>query len=114
MDLWIRPSPDNARRVIAALRQFGAPLEQLTEGDLTTADTVFQIGVRPHRIDMLTSIDGIRFDEAWACRIQRELLGVQVPVIGRAELIRNKRSTGRSQDLADAEALERAEDTTDR
>ena len=108
LDLWIRPTPANARRVLAALRRFGAPLEQLGADDLTTPDVVFQIGVQPQRVDLLTSIDGVSFEEAWAGSIRAQVLGATVPVIGRAELIRNKRATGRAQDLADAEALERS------
>jgi hypothetical protein len=109
MDLWIRPTRENAGRVIAALRRFGAPMDQVTEADLVRPDTVFQIGVQPRRIDILTGIDGVSFDEAWAGRLDREVedhSGLRIPVIGRRELIRNKRSTGRTQDLADAEALE--------
>jgi hypothetical protein len=65
----VRPSPENATRVIEALRAFGAPLHDLTEKDLSTPGLVFQIGVEPIRIDVLTVIDGVRFDEAWAERM---------------------------------------------
>ncbi len=107
MDLWVRPSPDNARRVFQALRHFGAPMDRISERDLCQPDLVLQLGVQPNRIDILTAIDGVGFDEAWAGRYVSDVAGLSVPVIGRAELIRNKRSTGRTRDLADAEALER-------
>ena len=110
MDLWVRPTPDNAARVLAAIRRFGAPLLGLTEADLVVPDTVFQIGVTPNRIDLMTSIDGVGFDEAWGSRVIRVLDGIPVPVLGREEYLRNKRRLGRKQDLADVEALERLTD----
>ena len=106
LDLWVRPEAHNARRVLAALRRFGAPSEGIGEADLAHSDMVFQIGVQPVRIDILTSIDSVGFEEAWTERITAELAGLTIPVIGRAHLIRNKRATGRTRDLADAEALE--------
>lgn len=106
LDLWIRPDAANAARVLQALRRFGAPLEGLRAGDLARPDTVFQIGVQPVRIDLLTAIDGVEFPEAWAARVAARIEGLEVPVIGRQHLIRNKRATGRTRDLADAEALE--------
>jgi hypothetical protein len=107
IDIWIDRSNANAARVWRALRRFGAPLRDLTPEDLTTPDLVFQIGVAPRRIDLLTSIDGVSFSEAWPQRVLVELEGMTFPVIGRAHLIRNKRASGRPQDLADLERLER-------
>lgn len=106
LDLWVRATPENAGRVLAALRTFGAPLFGLTVDDLTRPETVFQIGVVPVRIDLLTSISGVGFDEAWVGRIEAAIEGVPFGVIGRAELLRNKRATGRPKDLLDADALE--------
>ena len=106
LDLWVRATPENAGRVLAALRTFGAPLFGLTVDDLTRPETVFQIGVVPVRIDLLTSISGVEFDEAWGGRIEASIEGVPFGVIGRAELLRNKRATGRPKDLLDAAALE--------
>jgi hypothetical protein len=106
LDFWVRPSDENARRVLQALDVFGAPLHDLSAEDLTQPDLVYQIGVEPVRIDILTEIDGVAFDEAWAGRVVSEIDGLRVPVIGRAELIRNKRALGRTKDLADIEALE--------
>ena len=107
LDVWIRADPANAKRVIEALRAFGAPLQDLTEADLTRAGTVFQIGVAPIRIDVLTSIDGVGFDEAWAERFTAHFVDLPVPVLSARHLIRNKRAVGRAQDLADVEWLEK-------
>lgn len=109
LDLWIRPTQANAKRVISALVRFGAPLQGLREKDLTEPDVVFQIGVDPLRIDILTSIDGLEFDEAWTDRGQVAIEGLEVPVLSREHLIRNKRASGRLQDLADVERLEQNE-----
>ena len=105
LDLWVRPTPENARRVWKALEGFGAPLHQLTVDDLTREDVVFQIGVVPRRIDILTSITGVSFTDAWENRIDIEIDGIEVPVLGRAELVRNKRAVGRTRDIADIEEL---------
>ena len=101
MDIWIRRSEENAERVWRALRRFGAPLTGLTEDDLNTPNLVFQIGIAPRRIDILTSIDAVQFDEAWPDRRVVEIEGLSIGVIGRLHLIRNKRAVGRPQDLAD-------------
>jgi len=107
LDIWVRPTAENAERVWNALVAFGAPLAQLTRGDLATEEVVFQIGVAPSRIDILTSISGVAFEHAWPRRVTVELWGLRVPVIGRADLIDNKRATGRPGDLADLDELER-------
>lgn len=110
LDVWVRPTADNARRVRAALARFGAPLADLTAADLTRPGTVFQVGVAPNRIDVLTSIDGVTFEEAWPARRVVRIEGLDVPVLARRHLIQNKKATGRSQDLADVARLE--EDTS--
>jgi hypothetical protein len=106
LDIWVRPTRENARRVWAALQAFGAPLGELTQDDLASGDLVFQIGVAPSRIDLLTGVTGLAFDEAWPTRVSLTLEGVEVPVIGREALIRNKRALGRPRDLADVAELE--------
>ncbi len=106
IDLWVRPTPENAQRVYKALQIFGAPLEKLTVDDLHTLDTVFQIGVVPSRIDILTSIDGIAFDEAWRDRKAVTVGKTNVFVISKPHLIRNKKAAGRPKDLLDATWLE--------
>ncbi len=85
-----------------ALASFGAPLHQIEARDFETPGTVFQIGVAPRRIDILTSIDAVEFEEAWPAREEVEVAGLKVPVIGRHHLLKNKRATGRPKDLADA------------
>jgi hypothetical protein len=108
IDLWVRPSAENAVRVVRALARFGAPLRDLTIHDLEKPGIVFQIGVAPNRIDILTGIDGLSFDEAWARRIATDVTGREIPVISRDDLIRNKRATGRDRDRADAQQIEDA------
>jgi hypothetical protein len=108
LDVWIRPTPANAERTYAALAKFGAPLTDLTVEDLTRERTVFQIGVPPARIDILTSITGVTFEEAWPHRlVARVAQDLEAPVLGREDLLRNKRAVGRPKDLADAAWLER-------
>jgi hypothetical protein len=106
LDVWVRPDAENAKRVLKALRAFGAPLHDLTEADLTTPGLVFQIGVPPVRIDVLTAIDGVEFVEAWPARMLTKFADQPVAVLSREHLIKNKRASGRTQDLADVERLE--------
>jgi hypothetical protein len=107
LDVWVRPDADNASRVLNALAAFGAPLQDLTQKDLTTPGLVFQIGVAPVRIDVMTSVTGIMFEDAWRERFVARLSDQDVPVLSRKHLIANKNATGRTQDRADVEALER-------
>jgi hypothetical protein len=106
LDIWIEPDAENAPRVLDALRQFGAPLSSIAEADLAAPGTVFQIGVPPNRIDLVTSIDGVTFGEAWPSRLAASYGDVPITVLSRAHLIRNKRTVGRPQDLVDAALLE--------
>lgn len=106
LDVWVRPSPDNARRVLKALKAFGASLLDLTEADLATPGLVFQIGLPPLRIDVLTEIDGVGFAEAWPNRMLTKFADQPVAVLSKEHLIQNKRAAGRTQDLADVEELE--------
>lgn len=108
IDLWIDPTPENAQRVWQALAEFGAPLDDLAleESDFTRADIVAQFGLPPNRIDILTGVSGLDFERAWANRIPAELEGVQVSVLGRADLIANKQATGREKDKFDVRGLE--------
>jgi hypothetical protein len=106
LDIWIQPSKENAARVMRALAAFGAPLDQITEADFASPGVTYQMGVPPGRIDILTDLTGLTFDEAWRGRITRPFGEVTVAVIGLAEFIRNKRATGRAKDLGDIEGLE--------
>ncbi len=106
LDLWVEPEPENAKRVMQALRQFGAPLEQVTEVDFIRPGTVFQIGVAPRRIDVQTDLTGLTFSEAWEDRVSYKIGSCSVYFLGRRTFIKNKRALGRHKDLADVEALE--------
>src|SRR5207249_1975356 len=92
LDVWIDPTAANARRAYGALGDFGAPLVNLREEDLTNPDLVFQMGVAPVRIDVLMGISGVVFDEAWERRTDAILEGVRFPVIGFDDLVQNKRA----------------------
>jgi hypothetical protein len=104
-DLFVEPLEANARRVLAALDEFGAPLLDLKLADLLRPGTVFQMGVPPYRIDLNTELTGITFAEAWEGHGVAEVEGLEIPVISRQALIRNKRATGRPKDLLDLELL---------
>lgn len=105
LDIWVRATPDNAERVMAALESFGAPTARVTTDDFASPGTVYEIGVAPIRIDILTAIDGVTFDEAWPRRVGSSYGDQPVQVISRDDLLRNKRASGRAQDLADVAAL---------
>ncbi|HEY3818136.1 MAG TPA: nucleotidyl transferase AbiEii/AbiGii toxin family protein [Polyangiaceae bacterium] len=107
IDVWVRPSPGNAARVRRALAAFGAPLGDLTVEDLAVEGTIFQIGVPPNRIDILTSIDGVTFDIAYPRSVPTTYADVPIRVLGFEDLIANKRTVGRKQDELDVENLER-------
>lgn len=104
-DLFVEPTPDNARRVLGALGEFGAPLFDLTLEDLSRPGVVFQMGVPPYRIDLNTELTGVSFEEAWAGHATVEIEGLSIPIIGREAMVRNKRATGRPKDLLDLELL---------
>ena len=105
-DIWIRTTPENVDRVWVALETFGAPRRKLTKADLCTPDNVYQVGVAPYRIDIVTSITGVEFEDAWVNRNQTTIDGICVAVISRDDLLKNKRATGRPKDLADVAWLE--------
>ncbi len=106
IDLWIRRDPDNSESVFRALQKFGAPLFDIKSEDFLIAGTVFQIGVPPNRIDVITDIDGVTFDEAWPERKTTVVDGLEVPLIGKSQLLMNKRATGRPKDIPDILWLE--------
>jgi hypothetical protein len=107
LDVWIDREPANVKRVWRALESFGAPAAALgvTVNDLAQPDIVVQLGLPPRRIDLLTTVTGLDFREAWTTRVTHKVGGCAVPFLGRAALIANKRATGRLKDMADLEAL---------
>ncbi len=107
LDIWVRAVPSNAARIIDALLAFGAPLNDVAVSDFSEPGITFQIGVEPVRIDIITEVDGIDFDSAWSRRLTKEIDGLIVTVISAPDLIANKKASGRLQDLADVEALEK-------
>ena len=106
LDIWILADQENARKVYAALGEFGAPLGEVKPEDFTQDGTIFQIGVAPCRIDVINKIDGVKYAEASPRAVQKTIEGVPVRIISREDLIANKRASGRTKDLADAEILE--------
>ena len=111
LDLWVETSPDNIPRIWQALAEFGAPVEALgiEPQDFAAPGAVVQIGLPPRRIDLMTSITGVDFGDAWTSRVEINGAGIVVPVLGRECLIANKRALVRPQDLADVYALSRAD-----
>lgn len=114
IDILVRPDAHNAARVLLALRAFGAPLDShgITQADFERRGTVYQIGLPPRRIDLLTEISGVTFEEAWQTRTLTRLAGRPIAVLGRDALLRNKRAAGRDKDLVDARWLEKTGGST--
>ena len=106
LDILIRPTPENARLLLALLNEFGFEQSCFKENDFLQPDQIIQLGRVPSRIDLLTTISGVSTNEAFASKISATLDGIPVFVLGRDALIRNKRAVGRPQDLADIAALE--------
>ena len=105
IDFLVRPDRANSELVVQTLRDFGFADLRITAQDLCQPDQILQLGVKPNRIDVNTSIAGVTFEDAWASRVAGSIDSVPVLFIGREELIRNKESAGRPQDVADAHAL---------
>ena len=110
IDVWIDCTEANAERAWRALCEFGTPVEALgvTRQDLLRPGTVIQLGLPPRRIDLLTRITGVDFEDAWRSRVEQVLDGCSIAYLGRADLIANKRAAGRAQDLVDVSLLETA------
>ncbi|MGH9900280.1 MAG: nucleotidyltransferase [Pyrinomonadaceae bacterium] len=107
IDIWVRSTPDNAQRIMRALAAFGAPLSNLSEEDFTSPDLVVQMGVEPCRIDILTGIDGVGFDEAWGNKVAITIDGLEIYVLSKADLLKNKLAAGRDKDRGDILWLEK-------
>ncbi len=105
IDLMVLVSPENADKLHGVLADFGFGAAGITRDDFLETDQVIQLGRAPNRIDLLTGITGVSWQEAWESRTQVNLDGIEIQVIGKSELIRNKQATGRPQDLADLARL---------
>ena len=106
INLWVRPAPDNAKRIFRALTVFGAPVAQINAADFETEDMIVQIGVAPRRIDFVTSISGVAYEAAARNVVEREIDGIRARILSAADLLRNKLAAGRPKDLADAVLLQ--------
>ena len=106
IDIWVRSSLENAQKVISALEEFGAPLSNLSAEDFTTPDLIVQLGIEPCRIDLLTGIDGLAFDEAWENKLPVILDDLEIYVLSRGDLLKNKIASGRAKDQGDIAWLE--------
>lgn len=107
LDLLVHPTPENAQRVIEALETFGAPTEAhgVRREDFQAPGNVYQVGLPPRRIDLMTGLTGVNFEQAWASRVTLEIEGMQIAFLGIEALRRNKRETGRDKDLVDLRLL---------
>lgn len=105
LDVLVRPTAENAGRLLAALEQFGFPALQLRPEELIAPDTLIQMGVEPIQIHVMTTISGVSWNEVWSGRVSGRAGDHDVSFIGRQEFLRNKRAAGRAKDLADIDAL---------
>lgn len=110
LDVWLLVDEGNAAGVLAALSDFGFAELGLERADFTARNRVVQLGYPPLRIDLLTSLDGVEFEDCWPRRVEVAVDGLLVPFLAKDDLVRNKRAAGRAQDLADVEALEKVSD----
>jgi hypothetical protein len=106
LDVWVWLDESNADRLVAALEDFGFGSVGLTRADFLAEDSVVQLGYPPRRIDILTQIDGVEFQDCWARRVEIEIGGQAIPFLSTEDLVANKKASGRPQDLADVSVLE--------
>lgn len=106
IDFFVWATPENAASLMRALVKFGAPMNDVSASDFSSEGVIFQIGNSPRRINIITTIDGIKFDQAYSNKKTFTIEGLRIPVISLEDLIANKRASGRKQDLADVEKLE--------
>ena len=107
IDIWVKPNNTNSRKLYKALARFGAPLEQIEIDDFSMEGITFQIGLIPRRIDIITKIDGVTYEEADEDKITVEVEGLMLPVISLEKLIKNKMATGREKDELDIKTLKK-------
>ena len=106
LDIWIEPSPDNAKKILNALGKFGFSSLELEVKDFLEKDQIIQLGYPPNRIDLLTTLTGLNFEKCYRSRVQVKIQDIFINFIDIENLKKNKRATGRTQDLADIENLE--------
>jgi len=106
MDIWVLAAANNSEKIYNVLKKFGAPLHQIDKMTFACEGIIFQIGVAPRRIDIITKVDGVEFGSAYKNRQELDIDGILVPFISRADLIKNKMSTGREKDRLDARQLQ--------
>jgi len=106
LDIWLLPDQENAIKILNAIKDFAFGSLDIKTSDLTKEDSIIQLGYPPLRIDLLTSIDGVQFDDCYPNKKEIEMEGLPVQFIGYADLIKNKKASGRHQDLGDIENLE--------
>jgi hypothetical protein len=107
IDIWVRADEINSINIYRALERFGAPVDQITVNDFTNEGIVFQIGVTPRRIDIITHLDGVSFGEADEDKVIVEVEGLKLPILSFDKLIKNKLSTGRERDKLDVKLLQK-------
>ena len=106
LDIWILADADNAKKVYSAVAEFGAPVAEMKPEEFAEYGMIFQIGVAPCRVDIISKISGVRYADAVTRAVQKTIDGIPVRIISLDDLIANKKASGRAKDLADVEALE--------
>ncbi len=105
LDIWVEASTENSEKIYQSLSEFGAPLSEVTKSTFCEEGIIFQIGVAPRRIDIITKIDGVDFNKAYSDKQEIEVEGIKIPFLSKKNLIKNKESTGREKDKLDVKYL---------
>ncbi len=109
IDIWVDASVENSEKLYRSLKKFGAPLSEISENTFCAKGFIFQIGVAPRRIDIITEIEAVEFEEAYENRLEIEIEGLKIPFISKEDIIINKLATGREKDRLDAKYLQQNE-----
>ena len=110
IDIWVESSPENSEKIYQSLSEFGAPISDIEQKTFCEEGIVFQIGLAPRRIDIITKIEGVNFQNAYSDKREIEVEGIKIPFISKEDLIKNKESTGREKDKLDAKYLRQNND----
>ena len=110
LDVWVEPTLENAERVFTALSNFGAPMQRVAVEDFANPDLIFQIGIEPHRIDIMMHVKGLDFSHAWQKRTEAKFEDIVIAVVSKPDLLISKTAAGRPQDLIDAERLKESDE----